>query len=316
MIAIGLLWIWMGQLGGLVQDSWAVAEPWNTEMGRRHYEAWGLNPTDPEHFARFGIAMAMAENWERSAEFLSYALKLNSENAMVHGALGNVLVKLGRPSDAISHLREAIRLGLDDPFVHRTLARAQQRQELEKAVLQLEEAVRTNPEDARARMNLGFALGKAGRPAEAAEQFQAALQIQPSNADTSFHLGVMSGQAGHHERAIAAYRNALHLRPDWPLATRELAWLLATGPDESPAASAEAVKLAESVCSRAGYRDPVNLDTLAAAYASDGQFEAAVRTVTKAIELAREANNRTFAEKSLKRLELYQAGRPYRLPEH
>ena len=50
------------------------------------------------------------------------------------------------------------------------------------------------------------------------------------------------------------------------------------------------------------------LDTLAAAYAGSGQFVEAVRWQTKAVELA-PAGAKVHAQS---RLELYQAGKPYR----
>ena len=53
------------------------------------------------------------------------------------------------------------------------------------------------------------------------------------------------------------------------------------------------------------------LDTLAAAYAELGQFDKAIKTAAKAMQLARAAKNEKLANHIQIRLELYKANRPY-----
>ncbi len=57
------------------------------------------------------------------------------------------------------------------------------------------------------------------------------------------------------------------------------------------------------------WKDPKKLDTLAAAYAESGDFDAAVKWQTQAIALFREDKDRT---EGAARLKLYQARTPYR----
>ena len=52
------------------------------------------------------------------------------------------------------------------------------------------------------------------------------------------------------------------------------------------------------------------LDTLAAAYAESGRFDAAVRSAGKAVELAEGLGNRQLAAEIRQRLQSYQAGKP------
>jgi hypothetical protein len=54
------------------------------------------------------------------------------------------------------------------------------------------------------------------------------------------------------------------------------------------------------------------VDVLAAAYAETGQFDRAVETARKAVDLARAAGQGAAAQDIEKRLELYQAGKAYR----
>jgi tetratricopeptide (TPR) repeat protein len=112
----------------------------------------------------------------------------------------------------------------------------------------------------------------------------------------------------------ATYRHALRLKPDWPAAANDLAWLLSTHRDPEVRNAKKAVQLAERVAQSLGERVPQILDTLAAAYASAGQFEKAVQTAERAIRLATETNQQDVAEQIGQRLRSYKARTPYYEP--
>ncbi len=88
-------------------------------------------------------------------------------------------------------------------------------------------------------------------------------------------------------------------------ATNRLAWLLATCPVQQVCNGAVAVRLAETAV--AASRSATNLDSLAAAHARLGDFEAAIDTVNEIIGLS--GANARYAS----RLRLYRQGRPYQL---
>ena len=71
------------------------------------------------------------------------------------------------------------------------------------------------------------------------------------------------------------------------------------------------MQLAEKACELTGYKDPINLDTLAFAYAGLGQFDKAVETATKALQIARTANHEKLARHVQRHLEFDQAHRSY-----
>jgi tetratricopeptide (TPR) repeat protein len=131
-----------------------------------------------------------------------------------------------------------------------------------------------------------------------------------------FHkLLVLVGNAhlarGEADKAAMLYREALKINVEYADAQNNLAWLLATHPDDRLWNGSEAVKLAETAVRNQG-ENPSLLDTLAAAYAADGNFEAAIRTARNALEMARAQNQTLLASKLEQRLTLYQSGRPYR----
>ena len=89
-----------------------------------------------------------------------------------------------------------------------------------------------------------------------------------------------------------------------------LAWILATG-EGAVSGDSEAVELAEKACRLTGRKEPLILDTLAAAYARGGRFSEAASTAQEAIELANQGGNEALAKTMQERLELYRQGKYY-----
>lgn len=73
-----------------------------------------------------------------------------------------------------------------------------------------------------AHLNLGCALGEAGRQAEAVEQFRLALRISPANAEAYLNLGNSLLMSGRTDEAIEAITSSIRLHPDWAAAYNEL----------------------------------------------------------------------------------------------
>jgi serine/threonine-protein kinase len=71
----------------------------------------------------------------------------------------------------------------------------------------------------------------------------------------------------------------------------------------------EAVAESLLACQLTNFKDPYDLDTLAAAYAEAGDFEQAIQFMTKALQMKIEADER---EGFQKRLALYRSHQPYR----
>ena len=122
------------------------------------------------------------------------------------------------------------------------------------------------------------------------------------------------GQSGRTREAAAQYREALRLNPSLAGALNNLAWILASNPDDELRNGAEAVRLAERACELTHYGKPVYLVTLAAAYAEAGRFPEAVTTAEKAEQLATSAGLTAVAAKNRQFLELYRTGKPYHEP--
>jgi tetratricopeptide (TPR) repeat protein len=115
-------------------------------------------------------------------------------------------------------------------------------------------------------------------------------------------------------QAMSEFAAALLIQPDFPAALDGLAWILATDPNQDFRNGTEAVNMAERASVLTGQNDPVKLRTLAAAYAETGKFEAAIKTVQAAKELAVKANRHVLVNECTSMLEQFQNSKPWRNP--
>jgi Tfp pilus assembly protein PilF len=141
--------------------------------------------------------------------------------------------------------------------------------------------------------------------------FEHALAVTEGNAVAHTQLGAAYSERGQIGLSIRHYWEAVRLRPDDVIALNNLAWLLATARDPSLRDPAFAVALAERAASLSPIPSPDVLDTLAAAYASAGRFDDAVRTLERALVWS-DADAAPAPVKRLReRLGLYRAKRAY-----
>jgi len=113
------------------------------------------------------------------------------------------------------------------------------------------------------------------------------------------------------QEAIQEYGQALRLQPEMVPAMNNLAWILATDPDDKLRNGARAIQLAERACELTGHQQAFLLGTLAAAYAEAGRFAEATNSAQTAANIAIAAGQREIAATNEKLLDLYRAGKPY-----
>jgi tetratricopeptide (TPR) repeat protein len=152
------------------------------------------------------------------------------------------------------------------------------------------------------------------RPSKAAQLAEQAVALEPS-AQNYLSLGRAYQANAEDRKAISALRRAAELEPGWVAPKNELAWILATHADPAIRRPGEAVRLAERAATLAKRRNPSVLNTLAAAYASTGQFARAARVAENALVMARAIHDEALAADIGKRLERYQEEQSYRESE-
>jgi Flp pilus assembly protein TadD len=238
-------------------------------------------------------------------------LKPDNIDARIH--LGIAFYRKGQIDEAISQFQEAIRLNPDSNEAHNDLGIALiGKKQIDEAISQYKEAIRLKPDNAAAHQNLGDALVAKSKFDEAVECYRQAIQINPKVPEFFTRLGVALDQSGRTHEAATQYREALRLDPDQILALNNLAWELATSPDDQLRNGAEAVQLAERACELTNYERPQFIGTLAAAYAEAGRFEDAVAASQKAYDLAFKMGRQKLALKDQELLQLFKNHKPCR----
>jgi Flp pilus assembly protein TadD len=182
---------------------------------------------------------------------------------------------------------------------------------IEEAMELYRKAILLNPNLPEVLNNLGAALTVQGKFDEAIQNYHKAIQINPGRTESYINLGVALARSGRTKEAIAQYRELLNSNPQMAEAMNDLAWILATSPDDELRNGTEAVRLAERACELTHYGEPSIIEMLAAAYAECGRFPEAVTTAEKAEQLATAAGLTAVAAKTRQQLELYRAGKPY-----
>jgi tetratricopeptide (TPR) repeat protein len=257
-----------------------------------------------------GLSLARTGKTNEALQELGTALNAAPGHLLARLTLAETLWSCGDTNKALGEYAEVARLQPASDFVHfrygAALARALRMPEAET---ELTRALTLNPKLLEARLELARVLGTLGKFADAENHLQQSLQ-QQETAETRFQLGVLEIQRRTTD-AVKQYSRALELKPDLAAALNELAWLLATNPDDTLRNGPRAVALAERARDLSGGKDPRLWGTLAAAYAESGQYQAAVKTQTEAIRLAQGGEPNLLQGMRL-RLGHYQAGRPWR----
>jgi protein O-mannosyl-transferase len=234
-------------------------------------------------------------------------LQRNPQAWMARHNLGRYYEEHGRVDEAIDQYKRAmlIRPDLDSPAfnlgnIYANLGK------VPEAVRSYETALGNNPRLVEAHINLGNLLYRTGDASGAIRHYEAAVELAPSYATA--HRNLAFALAGHGDVPPAAehYREVLRLDPDDFETMNRLAWILAATP--SAGRPDEAIALGEQACRGTSYQNPIYLATLAAAAASQGQFDRASVTLERAITLARAAGKSALAERWQATLLFYENG--------
>jgi tetratricopeptide (TPR) repeat protein len=181
---------------------------------------------------------------------------------------------------------------------------------LPEALVAANRAIELSPNYPVAHGYLGLILRDKKDLPGAVAAVQRALDLDPEDFGLRHIFGQILQQQGRYAEAEQAYLGAIQAQPACVPACDSLARLLATCPDDKARDGKRAVEYATAACQETGWKDPVCLDTLAAAYAEVGQFEDAVRYQTRALE--NPALKDDFRTAAKQRLELYRQKKPFR----
>ncbi len=272
------------------------------------------DPNSLELHVNIGLILSGRGRYDEAIPHLEKALSGGFESAEANRALGRALAGKGRIDEALPHFEKALAAMPDSIELHYYIGRIlSARGRGQDAIPHLELVLKANPDAADVQMSLAIAQLSTGHGEEAIGHLQRAVELKPEDPSAHYNLGsALFDTRGAVREALAQWGEALRLVPEFVPALNRSARVLATGPDAALRDGARAVALAEQAVKLTSQRDPVILDTLAAAYAEAGRFDDAVRTARAALELARSDSGLSGSISA--RLAHYQAHTPVREP--
>jgi tetratricopeptide (TPR) repeat protein len=207
--------------------------------------------------AQAGLAdvAARQHNWDQAVVDLTHAIRFHSKNAdaydnreyaVAYNNRGYAYLKKGEFGKAVADLKQAIRLEPDVAIPHGNLGYALHRQErFEEAAAEYREVIRLKPDHAVAHGNLGVALHDQGKLDEAVAEFREAIRLGPDSPTAHSVLAQTLRAKGNYDEAIAEFREAIRLQPDNARYHCGLGWALDDEGkrDEAIAEFREAIRL-------------------------------------------------------------------------
>jgi Tfp pilus assembly protein PilF len=153
--------------------------------------------------------------WDDHMTLWRHTLEVTNNNWVAENNLGTVLLRAGKPEEAIPHFRKAAALDPTDPnnvlnigiyeAMHRNFAAAIE--DYRHAV-----AISRNPRTtAKAYNNLGYAYKEQRNLKDARASFQSAVAADPEFVGAWISLGLVEQQAGDLSAAIDSYSRALEM---------------------------------------------------------------------------------------------------------
>ncbi len=283
----------------------------NTETVFHH----ALEVTPDNYLAHTNLGYCLGERGLHDEAMVHYlaAVQAAPGDPVSHNNIANALAEQGKIEESIAHYTIALKIDPTYADAHANLAnRLAEKGFYKEAVAEYQTALRLKTRGtAKIHTNLGRALAASGQTSLATDHFKSAIILQPADPLPHYYLAMTCFVEGRIADAIVQYRESLRLRPDWPEALSGLAWILATQDKAQFRNPDEAVRAAERACRLTGFRQPVALDSLAAAYAAAGRFGEAVTTAIQAKSLAQASGQTELAKAIEFRIAIFKTSRPF-----
>jgi len=216
---------------------------------------------------------------------------------------GNEFFKAGDTDNAIQEYQNALELNPDNAEAHCGLAYAlEQKDMLQESVNHLLEAISAEPNRVDARYNLGQAMARQGRLDEAVSHFSLVVQLAPDHIKAHGNLGSILLAQGEVRPATAHLFEAVRIDPNNAGTQYSLALALTDQRrlDEALEHYSKAVRLQPDIDI-----SPALHYGLAMNYGEARRFREAEQSASKALDLARAAGDKAFAQEIKKWLEIY-----------
>ncbi len=270
-----------------------------------------LEPDSSSPLMQRARLLAVEEKYPEAIADIDRALELDPGNPAAVVLRARVHQQAGDSDKALDDIESVL---TDDP--DNTIALelrgliAAERDDYPAAIRDFRRLVARNGDDAVLVSQLGMLYLAAKQPREAIRRFTRALEIDAE------HFASLRGRSdakisiGDHPAAIADLDKAHALKPDDTGVLNNLAWLLATSPDDAIRNGTRAIELAQKACELTEWKEPHIISTLAAGHAEAGDFAKAREFSQKAVDASDDSDR--VKEQLKGELASYEAEKPWR----
>jgi len=279
----------------------------------RAYFTQSIQANNQDAFALAHRGRAWKEEGElqRGLTDLNEAIRLDPYTSAWFSNRGMIYEALQEYDHAIRDYAEAILLDPSDAqnYVNRAIA-YKATKAYDQAIGDYSMAIRLDPNSSDAYFGRGNAYKSKKQYDQAINDYGQAIRLDPQWPDPYFNRALAHKAVGAYDQAVRDYREVIRLDPKDADAYSNLAWLLASCPEEKTRDGRAAVEYATKACELTSWQGSYYLAALSVACAEAGRFEEAIRWQRKALESPQ--YERDEGKEARRRIELFEDRRPYR----
>ncbi len=270
--------------------------------------AIAIEPDDAETYEARGMAEAASEKLDESIASFTKAIELEPKSPGALTARARVRAIQGDLKLALADVEEAMKLRPNSQalLLHASLLAASGK--FEQALGELNVLRQVMPDSPEVLLQIAAVYQASQQTEKAIETYTHLIVVDPQNVSAFRGRADAHLSQGRQAEAVADYEAALRFDSNNSGVLNNLAWVLATSPQDELRDGKRAIELAEQACKVTDYKQAHILSTLAAGYAETGDFDAATKWSQQAVDLGADAMKGQLA----KELDSYRQKKPWR----
>jgi tetratricopeptide (TPR) repeat protein len=279
------------------------------EALKSYERASQLVPQALEPYQNQGEIYRQQGKFEEAIEQFTKVLQLRPGVLMTLLQRAEAYLYAGKDDDALADVEAVLQQREGLVAAHRLRAQIlANKDRLQEAIDEMEKLSTALPEEVDIKMQLGLYYLIDKQPEKAIEAYSAVLKLDDEHAAALRNRGDAYLNLGQHAPAIADFERALLIESEDTGLLNNLAWVLATSPDDPIRDGKRAIQLATKACELTEYKEAHIISTLAAAYAESGDFAQAEKWSQQAVDM----KDPLHQDQLKKELESYQQKKPWR----